>query len=223
MVHRNIEIPLYLRRVQIHYQCPMRSRSGQKIRHQLCRYRHPRLVLAVLPGVSEIRDHRRNAPCRCALQRVNHQQQFHQVLIHRLAGGLHHKNVCASNVLQYLEINFAIGESCYMRLSARYSKKRADLICQRLICSAAKDLQLLIMTSALRLALALGLMLLLTFLVIPLYGDLHFVSCRSRHDSLPLLSCFSTVWVVDGPKFRAVPDESSNNNFFALQIFWLGD
>jgi len=77
MVHRNIEKTLQLRRMQIHNQRPVRACGGQQIGHQLRRNRAARLVLAVLPGIAEVRNHRRDAPRRRPLQRVNHQQQFH--------------------------------------------------------------------------------------------------------------------------------------------------
>ena len=82
MVHRNIEESLNLRCVQIDQQGPVRTGRTQQIRHQLGRNRHARPVLAVLPCVAVVRHYNRNPAGRCALQRVDHDQQFHQVLIH---------------------------------------------------------------------------------------------------------------------------------------------
>src|SRR4029077_19187785 len=71
--------------------------------------------------------------------------------------------------------------------TALQAQELADLIAQRLIGRAAKDLQLFIMTSPLRLALALrNLMLPRRLLVIRArHRGLHFVSCRTSHSVSP--------------------------------------
>jgi len=82
MVPRNIKKPLQLRRVQVYDQRPVRPPGRQQIRHQLRRKGAARLVFAVLPRIAEIRaSPGRNSPCRRALQRIDHQQQLHQVLV----------------------------------------------------------------------------------------------------------------------------------------------
>ena len=111
MVHRDVEKALDLRRVQIDNQRPIGARRGQQIGHQLRRNRNPRLVFAVLPGITEVRNHHRDAACRSALQRINQQQQLHQVHIHRIAGGLHHEDIGAAHVLLDLHIRLAVGEA----------------------------------------------------------------------------------------------------------------
>ena len=65
---------------------------------------------------------------RCALQRVNHDQQLHQMLVHRIAGGLHHEDICAANVFKQLEINFAVGEALHLGLAQRDTDVLADLL-----------------------------------------------------------------------------------------------
>ena len=130
MVHRNIEEALNLRGMQIDQQGAIGSRGAQKVRHQLGRNRHARAVFAVLPRVAIVRNYNRNPSRRCALQCVDHNQQFHQVLIHGVACGLHQKHIHAANVLQQLKVNLAIGKSLQLGLAQRYADEIADLLGQ---------------------------------------------------------------------------------------------
>ena len=36
------------------------------------------------------------------------------MLIHRIAGGLHHKNIYAAHVLEELEVNFAVSKALHL-------------------------------------------------------------------------------------------------------------
>ena len=60
MVHRNVKEPLDLRLVQVHAQHAIRSRRAQHVGHELRGDRHARLVFAILPPVSVVRNDRRD-------------------------------------------------------------------------------------------------------------------------------------------------------------------
>ena len=161
MVHRNIEKTLQLRRMQIHDQRPVRACRSQQISHQLGRNRAARFIFAVLPRIAKVRNHRRDAPRRSTLQRIDQQQQLHQVLVHtraaavcldRAARGLHHEHVAAAHVLLDLHIALAIGEACDLRLTALHAQELADFIGQGRIGGAAEDLELVVRPRALGLA-----------------------------------------------------------------------
>ena len=136
----------------------MRSRGSEQVGNQLRRHWNARLIFAILARVTVIRDHRGDAARRGALQRIDHQQQFHQVLVHRETGGLHHENVGSAHVLQNLQIDLTVFEAGELRLAARYLEERADLVRQRLIRRAGEDLELVIATSTLRPAVGLRLL-----------------------------------------------------------------
>src|ERR1700733_6853005 len=114
-------------------------------------YRRPRLVLATLPCIPVVRNHRRNPPCRRALQRINHQKQFHQMLIYRTASRLNDEPDSAAYVLLDLHIRLAIGKACDQSLSARQAKKSADLLAERLVRGSREDFEPVIDPCALRL------------------------------------------------------------------------
>src|SRR3989338_6403873 len=59
VVERYVEEPLDLAGVQVYRQYPVRACCGQEVRDEFRRSRDPRLVLPVLPGVTEIRQDRR--------------------------------------------------------------------------------------------------------------------------------------------------------------------
>ena len=133
--------PLNLRRVQVHKQRPMRPCRSHQIRHQLRRNRHAWPILAVLPRISVIRNHHRDPSRRRPLQRIDHDQQLHQVLVHRPAGGLHDENIRSAHVLQQLEVNLAIGEARHPGLTQRHADVLADILRQRAIGCAGENLE----------------------------------------------------------------------------------
>ena len=128
MIHRDIKKSLQLRRMQVHNQRPVRARRGQQIGHQLRRNRTARLVFSVLPRVTKIRHHRRDAPRRRPLQRVDHQQQLHQMLVHRTARRLNHEDIAAAHVLLNLNVTLAVAKPNHLRLPALHPEKVADFI-----------------------------------------------------------------------------------------------
>src|SRR5215469_7497763 len=141
MIHRDVEVTLNLRRVQIQSQRATRARSFQQIRHELRGDRDARLVFAVLPRVAVVRQHRGNAPSRRALECVNHQQQLEQVVIHRVMARLHDEDVCAADVFQNLEINLAITEPAQQCLAQRNIQVFADAFREHGVRRAGKNLK----------------------------------------------------------------------------------
>ena len=110
LVHRHIEEPLNLRRVQVHGQHPVGPGGGQQVRHQPRRYRHPGLVFLVGSPVAVVGHHCGDAPGRCPLAGVYHYQQFHQVVVDRGADGLDDKHVPLADVLQDTHEGVVVGE-----------------------------------------------------------------------------------------------------------------
>ena len=99
VIDRNVEKALDLGGVQVHRQHAVGPGPGDQVGHQLGRDRHPAFVLAILPGVAEIRDHRRDPLGTGPLAAVDHDQQFHQVVVDRRAGRLDEEHVAAADVL----------------------------------------------------------------------------------------------------------------------------
>ena len=142
MVDRNVKEPLDLRLVQVHRQHAIGARCAQQVGHQLCRDRHAWLVLAVLPCVAVIRNHRGDPPCRRAPERVDHHAQFDQRLIDRRAGRLHDEDVRAPDVLVDLERDLGVRKPEQPRLPHRHAKELGDLAGERRMGAARKELQM---------------------------------------------------------------------------------
>ena len=63
---------------------------------------------AVLTGVAEIRDTGGNAFGRSAFQGIDHQNDFHEVIVSGSAGGLDDKDILAANVFIDFDSGFAV-------------------------------------------------------------------------------------------------------------------
>jgi len=98
--------------VEIHGEHAVDTHGGEQIGHDLGGDGHAgRAQAAVLAGIAEIGDHRGDSPCRRAAHRVDHDQQFHQVLIGRGAGGLDHEDVASADILVDLHMHLAVAEA----------------------------------------------------------------------------------------------------------------
>ena len=142
MIHRNIEKSLHLLRVQIHRQHTAYAGGMQKIRDELGRDRHPRLIFAVLSRVTEKRNDRRDAIGAGAARGIHHDEQLHQVLVGRRAGRLNNENIAAANVFLDLDVGFAIGKRADRRLPKRHADAVADALRQLAIGGTAEDFHL---------------------------------------------------------------------------------
>jgi len=145
MIHRNIEIALNLRCVQVQGQRAARPGGLQQIGNQLRGDWDARLVFAVLPGVAVVWQNRGDPPCRGAFERVDHQQQLEQVAIHRMATRLHHEYIRAPHILQNLKINLAIAEPAEIRFAKRHIQMPANVLREREIRGPGENFETLIL------------------------------------------------------------------------------
>jgi hypothetical protein len=105
VVDRDVEETLDLVGVQVHRQHALDAHRLEHVGHHLGADRHPRAARpAVLPGVAEVGDHGRDAACAGTLERIDHDEQLHQVLVRRAAGGLHDEDVAGAHVLADLDV-----------------------------------------------------------------------------------------------------------------------
>src|SRR5690606_9067678 len=98
MIHRNIEKALNLLGVQIDRQHAVGTGGGDEIGHELGGDGRAALVFAILSCVAEVWNHRRDTPRRRSLETVDEDEQFHQVGVDRMVGGLHDEAVAAAHV-----------------------------------------------------------------------------------------------------------------------------
>lgn len=110
MVAGNVEKALDLCGVQVKGEHPVGSRRHEQVCDELGGDRHARLVLSVLAGVPEEREHGRDALCGGAAGGVYHYEQLHYALVGGLARGLYDEHVVAADVVDYFHEGFAVGK-----------------------------------------------------------------------------------------------------------------
>jgi hypothetical protein len=131
VVHRDVEEALDLLAVQIHRQHAVGPGGHEQVGHQLGGDGHAGLVLAILPGVAVEGDDGRDALRGGPLGRIDHDEQLHQVMVGRRAGGLDEVAVRAADVLVDLHERLAVGEAVDGRVAERDADGRADFLCER--------------------------------------------------------------------------------------------
>ena len=124
VVGRDVEEALDLAGVQVERHHAVGAGAGDQVGDELGRDRRARPGFAVLPGVAEIGDHRRDAPRRGAAQRVDDDQQLHQMVVGRERRRLQHENVGAADVLLDLDEDLHVGEAPHHGLAPAGSRDR---------------------------------------------------------------------------------------------------
>ncbi len=73
------------------------------------------------------------------------------MLIHRIASGLHHKNINSANVLEQLKVHFAIGKSLQLGFTDLDADMLANGLCELGVGRAAEELESLVLAQIARL------------------------------------------------------------------------
>ena len=140
VIQRNVEEALNLGGVQIHGQDPVSAGGGEHIGNQFCGDGVPGLGFTVLPGVTEVGDNGGNPACGCTAAGIDHYQQFHQMVIDGLAGGLNQEYVGATNGFFQGDGSFTIGEMLHRGLSHFDAQLFADGLSKLRVGVAAENL-----------------------------------------------------------------------------------
>jgi len=135
--------PLYLPGVQVHRQDPVGPRRLQEVGHQPAGNWHPGLVFFIGPAVAIVGHHRCYPARRSPLAGIDHDQQFHQVVVYRITGGLNDENVPLPNVFLDSDEGVVVGELEDFSAAQRHFQVFADRFGQLAIGVAAEDLQLI--------------------------------------------------------------------------------
>src|SRR5574343_796481 len=142
VVHRNIEKTLNLLGVQVHRHDPVNTCRDQHVGDQLGGNGHTvRTRAAILTGIAEIGNGGSNPTGRGALQRINHHQQLHQVIVRWVAGRLQDEDIMAAHMLLNLDTDLAIGEAANIRLAKGQAQSLRNIGRQRGVCITGKDHQ----------------------------------------------------------------------------------
>ena len=110
LVDRDVEEALDLALVEVHREDAVGAGDRDHVGDEAGRDRHPRLVLLVRAAVRVERDHRRDPPGAGALERVDHDQQFHDRLVDRVARRLDEEDVLLADVVEDLDEDVLVRE-----------------------------------------------------------------------------------------------------------------
>ena len=143
VIHRDIEEALDLAGVQVHGQHAVGAGGGEHVGHQLGGDGIAGLGLAVLTGIAEVGDDGGDAAGAGALAGVDHDEQLHQAVVDGLAGGLDEEHVAAADGLVQGDEGLTVSEAFDLCLAQLGADELADLLCQRGIGVAGKDLDIL--------------------------------------------------------------------------------
>jgi len=141
-IPRNIEKSLDLSGMQIHQNIAIRAGHFDHIGHQFGCDRHARLIFLIGPGIAKIRDDRRNAGGGIQLERLNQNQQLHQIAMNRSGSGLNHIAILAPNAASQLNKKIFIGELDDLSLAQRDPDIIRDFLCERFTTGAAEQLDI---------------------------------------------------------------------------------
>ena len=143
IVHRDVKEALNLGGVQVHGQHTVGTGGGDHVGHQLGGDGIPGLGLAVLPCITEVGNHCGNASGGCPLERIDHNEQFHEIVVDGGAGRLDHKHIAAADRLIQRHKDLAVRERAYLGFTQLRSHEFADFLRQFWIGIAGKYLDIL--------------------------------------------------------------------------------
>src|SRR5574338_197193 len=126
VVDGDVEESLDLARVQIEAEQAVGAGDGDEVRDELGRDGLARRDLAVLARVAVGGHDGRDAPRGRAAQRVDHDEQLHQVRVRGRAGGLDDEAVEPAHVLLDLDADLAVAEVADLRLAHLHVEVRGD-------------------------------------------------------------------------------------------------
>lgn len=111
IVCRDVEEALDLAGVEIDRQDAVGAGGGDQVGDQLGADRRARAGLTVLAGIAEIGNDGGDSLGRRALERIDHDQQFHQIVVGRIGRRLDHEHVFAADILMNFHENFFVGKA----------------------------------------------------------------------------------------------------------------
>ena len=136
VIDGNIKESLDLLSVEIDSQNTVGTGNGQKIGDQFSGDRHTGTIFAVLTGIAEVGQNCGDAGGAGTAGGVDHDEQFHDVVVGRIAGRLNQKNISAANILFKLSEDFPVREVSDVNMSELSTQILSDLLCQLRMCGS---------------------------------------------------------------------------------------
>ncbi len=152
LVDRDVEEALDLALVEVHRQDPVGAGHRDHVGDEAGRDGDPGLVLLVGAAVRVERQDRRDPPGARPLEGVDHDQQFHDRLVDRVAGRLDEEDVLLADVVEDLDEDVLVGELEHLGPTGLRAEIAADLRGEIGVRVAVVDLELICVHGRLLLA-----------------------------------------------------------------------
>ena len=144
LIDRDVEEALDLAGVQVDGQDAVGASGLDKIGEQARGDRHARLVLLIAAAVAVVRKDRGDTPCRCALERIDHDQQFHDAAADRRRERLDDEDVLRADVLENADEDVLVRELEDLALTERHFERAANSAGESGVGVAREDAQVLV-------------------------------------------------------------------------------
>ena len=128
MVYWYIEETLDLLSVQVHGENAASAGFGDKVGDELCSDRFAASALAVLTRIAIVWHDGGDATCRGAAHSVDHDEEFHEVVVAWFAGWLNDVNVLAPYAFVNLNIDLAVAKMADNTVAERNADIIADFL-----------------------------------------------------------------------------------------------
>lgn len=139
VIHQDVEEALELAGMEIHGDHAGSPGGGDEVGHQLGGDGFTSGAFAILTGIAVVRDDGGDGVGASALESVNHHQEFDDVVVDGVAGGLDDKSIAAAHVFFNLDVGFAVAEVFDFDLTQFRSQVASDFMRQPGIGSAGKN------------------------------------------------------------------------------------
>ena len=140
VVDGDVEESLNLLSMEIHAENPVCAGADEQIRDELGGNGYAGAVLAVLTGISVIGDDDGDAGRGSTAGGVEHDEQFHEMLIDGAASGLNDEHVRIAEIVLVLDENFAVGEPFDVDVTEFHPQTLCDRFSQfRVRCTAVQS------------------------------------------------------------------------------------
>ena len=144
MIHREVEETLNLGCVQVKGEHTIGPRYGKEVGDKLGSDGHPADVFAVLARIAVVGQHGGDPGSTGSTEAVDHDQQLHQVFIHRRASRLHQENIPAAHVFLDAHGDLAVREIGQIDFAGRVAKNGGYAFGKGTVGPAAEDFQLVV-------------------------------------------------------------------------------
>ena len=143
VIHGDIKEALNLCCMEVHGQHAVCTSGGNHVCHQLGGDGVACLSLAVLTSIAKVGDNSGDTASTGATHRINHNEQFHQIVVDGIAGGLHDEHIGATHRLINRSGNLAICKVTNFSIAQLNTNQITNVLCQTGVGIAGENLHVL--------------------------------------------------------------------------------